>query len=463
MGVMERQLGNMAILIPMLEQIQNRFPGVQMVTSLQISQEFCSAHQICSLDIPAMYKPNIWAGFVSLFDWLRSRFFRLLEDIFRVKAKFLLKGRKFKHLLECDLYLDFSGDTYGDIAYWGHFIKHSIDLSTIHNLRIPIMLYAQSPGPFSSWLRRSVGRKILNQIQVITIRESEAYRNVNRLRIDCPVIQTACPAWSLKPAPVEQVRAIVSAEGFRFFIHPLVGVNLTGFNFAENLTTSDKYKSRRPVNQITPVIEVIGYLLDELKVNVVIIPHVYRLNTEGKMIPGPDGQLSEQVYQMVNNSSIQNKERLMFIRGSYKVDEVKALIGQTDLMIAGRLHAGVGGMSQGIPTVLMAYSPKHHGFAQLAGLENYVSNTFRGSFDKADIIHKVEHLWENRTEISKQILERMDHINELISLNQEVLAGLLASHIETNQCISDESIKLWQERSYQIYQSLANTNGSSIN
>ena len=79
LGTMERQLGNMAILIPMLKMLQREMPGVQIVTSLQLSTGFCHEYGITSLDVKSLYIPNLKSGIISIIDWLRSGLWRLLK------------------------------------------------------------------------------------------------------------------------------------------------------------------------------------------------------------------------------------------------------------------------------------------------------------------------------------------------------------------------------------------------
>jgi colanic acid/amylovoran biosynthesis protein len=441
LGTMERQLGNMAILIPMLKMLQREMPGVKIVTSLQLSEKFCQEHAITSLDIKSLYQPTLKSGVISVIDWLRSGIWRFIKDKVGADLKWLISGKKFAELLKSDIVLDFSGDTYGDMAHFTHLVKHSLDLLTFLNIKKPVYIFAQSPGPFSTFFRKQLARLVLARVTLITCREHMSFKTLNALPVKpTPVFETACPAWLLEPAEPECVKKINLQEQITHFEKPLVGFNFCGFNVASELISRDKYKEQRPDEELAPLVAVLRYLLDELKVNVVMVPHVYRMNLRGEMVPGPDGKITDQLYNLVIKQLPEYKEKLMVVRGTYQVSEIKAVIGQCDLFVAGRLHAGVAAMSQCIPTILLAYGYKHYGFARLAGLEHYVSNNFKGVINAGDIIEKVGLAWKLRGELSGEIARRMVTIRALSDLNAALVKEVVASCPKGSNRLSGEII-----------------------
>jgi colanic acid/amylovoran biosynthesis protein len=454
LGVMERQLGNMAIFIPLLKKLQSALPDYEILTSLQLSKEFCQDNHFQSLNIPSIYSPTIWAGITSVIDWLRSLLFRIIKKLTGHKPTALISNDKLKAWYDAEIYLDFSGDTYGDIAHWGHFLKHSFDILTLRNLDVPIIFYAQSTGPFSSSIKRTIGKLVLNQVNLVTARETEAFKNLSELKLSIPVIQTACPAWSLKPAGDEKINRISTIEGLSHFESPLIGLNITGYNFASELISKDKYQEERDPTEFLPIIEVMKHILEDLNANLILIPHVYRLNENNQLIPGPDGKISEQLYQLVSTSTIRNKERMMIVKGTYTSDEVKGLIGKLDLFISGRVHAGVAGMSQAVPTIMLAYSPKHYGFAAYAGLKKLVMNNYRGKFNPAELNSNIDFAWENKSAIQGSIKDRLQHIEDLVDLNHQIVSDILAQPKNLRNHIPKDLVRKWTDLSAQALRNL---------
>ena len=109
-----------------------------------------------------------------------------------------------------------------------------------------------------------------------------------------------------------------------------------------------------------------SHLLDDLNANVFLLPHVYRRNpytTGGEHINGPDYDILLHLFKMVDGDKYQGRFKL--IEGKYTSSEAKGIIGQCDMYISGRLHAGVAAASQIVPIVFLAYGHKHRGFARL--------------------------------------------------------------------------------------------------
>jgi colanic acid/amylovoran biosynthesis protein len=88
----------------------------------------------------------------------------------------------------------------------------------------------------------------------------------------------------------------------------------------------------------------------------------------------------------------------------YDAWETKAILGQFDMVVSGRVHAAVGAMSQSIPTVVLDYGhePKAHklrGFTESAGQLKYLAQP-----DKLnDINKKITQVWENRRKIKDDL------------------------------------------------------------
>lgn len=446
MGTMERQLGNMAIFIPLLSMLREHVADAEIVTSLQISDEFCQKNKLVSLKIKSLYEPTLKSGLISLFDWGRSSLWRFIKNSVGVDLKWLLSGDKFRELLQADLILDFSGDTYGDVAHIEHLVKHSLDLLTFENLQIPLYLIAQSPGPFSGAFRRFLAKWVLNRVTLITCREGISVEYLRDLPVSrAPFFEAACPAWLLEPSEPVRTREIATIEKLAHLHHPLVGFNFCGFNVAAELISQDKYRDLRAEEELLPLVRVIRYLLDDLQVNVVMIPHVYRLNAQSQMIPGPDGHITTQLFDLVQAQNPVNQDRLMVVRGTYRVDEIKGLIGRCDLFIAGRLHAGVAAMSQNIPTILLAYGHKHYGFARQAGLEEYVCDNSRGVIDADDIIAKVSQAWEQRETLSRVLARHMEIIRSKVVLNVALAREVAAQCHKGAPRLPENSLTALQE------------------
>ena len=447
LGTMERQLGNMAIFIPTIEYLKKYCVGTEIVTSLQLTQEFCGKHGIQSLNIPSLYKPKISSGIVTLIDLIRTSLWKFIKNTFKYEISWFIRSEKIKQLLLADLFIDFSGDTYGDIAYWGHFLKHSLDLLTIRNLNIPVYIFAQSNGPFTSFWRKELARFVLNKTTIITSREPIANGNIKQLGIKTPIFSLACPSWLFDIQENENIIDFLSEnEKFKVDEKLLVGFNITGFNFARDLTGDNKYLEKRSKCDIQPVIDFLHQLIEKNNLSILIFSHVFRLDNHGAMISGPDGAISKQIYNQFIQRYPKYQTKINIIKNPYDAPTMKTIIGLTEICISGRLHAGVAAMSQLIPTVLLAYSPKHYGFSRLMGIENLVVDYIGAKFDGEKVLSKFDYALKNREKIKNIMGKNLALIREKALINFEIANDILNLEPEERLSLKQNLVSKWNKR-----------------
>jgi len=426
MGTMERQLGNMAILIPTLKLFSKRLPDTEIRTSLQLSPEFEQQWGITSLDIGAFYNPTLWAGIVTMIDFLRATIWAIIHKVFRLDVSCLVGNRKLTEIREADVVLDFSGDTFGDMAHPLHLLKQAFELGTVLLMGKPLVFFAQSPGPFSTWYRRLIARLILGHASAICAREPYAFAEMKkRFCPSVPVIGTACPAFLLEPN-VQQATQILKLEGFQDSSRLRLGVTITGFSFSKNLVGQDKYRIEREHAELMPLVRTLQRAITVLDVDVLFIPHVFRFSESGELIHGPDTAITGQLQDLVIDSLPSGiGERVRMIQGCYDAQITKGIIASCDCYLSGRLHASVAALSQGIPTVLLAYGRKFFGFASLVGQQDSVSPALAGAIDEEDLWQKLQAAVNNRDKVREEIYTHLSAVQRLAELNIDVVADLL--------------------------------------
>ena len=101
--------------------------------------------------------------------------------------------------------------------------------------------------------------------------------------------------------------------------------------------------------------------------------------------------------------AMRHKNRCFFWKGHLRPEEIAAVIGGCDTIIAMRLHAAILAIRAGVPVVALAYDPKVRETMRQAGQEEY-------TFDLADlkveeVADKVEEVLDSRPSISRQLQE----------------------------------------------------------
>ena len=106
--------------------------------------------------------------------------------------------------------------------------------------------------------------------------------------------------------------------------------------------------------------KLVQVLLAEESNRVMLVSHT--IAPAGRVESDPDA--CRAVWQQVAPSL---RERLHIVEGEYDQHELKGLIGMCDFFVGSRMHACIAALSQGIPTVGIAYSRKFHGVFETVG------------------------------------------------------------------------------------------------
>jgi len=441
LGNWEHQLGNAAILIGLLRGIYKYLPDLTVATKYQLSEEFCQTYGIRSLLVEPERGRKIYRAAVTLFNLFLAGTWRFCHEIFRIDIKYLRSTRLLDAYYNSDIIIDLSGDTYGDNIPFKNFVKHSLDLLAARALGKPIVSLANSPGPFSGLIKKSVTRVVLNKIALITTREPVSTDLLRKLGVTTPIITTACPAFLLEPAQDNLVEEIMRSEGIDGNSRPIVGVTLAGYN----LYSKPTWDVPETLEDLELYVPAVRFLLDELNAQVLLIPHVYRSNPwTGQTIHGPDYVILKTLGRMVSRYG--RAERLKLIEGTYSPAEVKGLIGELDLHISGRLHAGVAALSQCVPTILLAYGHKHVGFMKMLNLEWYV---WQPSMGPDGLLALVKQIWEERERVMAELHKWVPLVKKCAELNMKILRDMVKLDEKARVQIPKLVLNRWKSQGWE--------------
>lgn len=283
-------------------------------------------------------------------------------------------------------------------------------------LNKPVMIYANSIGPFEGRLNLLYAKFILNRVNLITVREkiSEMYLHsigINRAKI----FLTADAAFLLDPAQPQTINQIFLKEGIFLDNKPLIGISISQLisrysrseNFAESYNT-----------YIHLMADLVNYLTDKLEATVIFIPHVL----------GPDQEIDDRIIGNKIYEIVKKKNKVVPINNEYTPAELKGIIGKCDLFIGSRMHATVASTSMHVPTVAIAYSHKTYGIiGEMLGQEKYICDIKNLDFDI--LKSKVNDVWQNRTEIKRDLVSKVETVKERARLNGKLAKELMDSTI----------------------------------
>jgi colanic acid/amylovoran biosynthesis protein len=386
--------------------------------------------------------------FTSTLQLMRCALWNIFHKPFPELSKRLLSGQELKAYSDADVIIDISMDLLND-SYIGALpvIEHTKALLMGILLKKPVVIWAQSPGPYKSKIIAKLVKFTLNRAALISIREEISLEIINKLGISKPPVHlTADPAFLLEPAPEKRAREIISEEGYKENDRPLVGLAI-GWNninwkigakwyrrwqgaiyrqllffLPEGLirlrhkSNTDKGIAPRITNyfHIDETAKTMDYLVTELNANIVMVPHDYTKAGD------------ERILHSIILERMTNSDKVINLTGNYTASELKAVIGLCDLFIGGKMHANIAATSMSVPTVAIQYkeySQKFNGIMRLLGQEKYVCDQL--VFD--DVRQKIQEIWSQRESIRKILKTRTDVIQERGRYNAELLRNLVNS------------------------------------
>lgn len=439
--------GGEAINTATVESIRQYIPEAQFSTFMQLPDDLAKKIGIKVIKNRSFqFKPfSPITSFNSSIDLAMAYMWSFFNKYFGMNVHSLLQRKKLREFKKSDVLIHVGGDLYSDDYGLRTIVEHSKDIITAHLLNKPVVIYAESLGPFDSRLSSWIARNALNRANLITVREEISKQNLDKLGVNVPPIYiTADPAFLFKPAPRKRVQEILAMEGISETERPIIGVTMGNTNLMGSAKKSNKVKLLKslyykmqyvlPESIFRPfmlkllnskcysgfsksaassetIAKVIDYCIEKYNAKILLIPHVIPL-------PGAffdDRNLLQEIYSLVNNkNSVKNI-------GNYSGDELKGIIGSCDMFIGAKMHATIAATSQSIPTVAIAFGHKFFGVFRILGLEKYVCSTFNDE----ELIKKIDEVWVNSDEIKKDLSEKMVFVKQRSLLNAKLVKDLL--------------------------------------
>ena len=209
-----------------------------------------------------------------------------------------------------------------------------------------LVVFAQTFGPFQRGWSRTMAQFCMRKATLVTARDHRSFEEAESLVGSVNhVKETRDLAFLLKPSSWEEV--VTRHPELKRLPSRFVAVSVSR-TFAVNVLLSKGMNNGLPEQ----FHEAMGRCLDDFveatKVPIVFIPQV----VVGPFA-GDDRCEAREVLKRMNQ-----KGEAFVCNDEYTAGDLKALIGRADMVVAGRMHAQVAAVSQGIPVLALAYSPK---------------------------------------------------------------------------------------------------------
>lgn len=203
-------------------------------------------------------------------------------------------------------------------------------------------LIGHTIGPFKSE-DEAYFKKTLKNVFLITVRESESYEYLKSLNLSVPVHLAADVAFGLVPT----ARTKASAYLARMLGIDAENTRMIALSVSEGVirySGLDRNKYFQEMAEFVRRMTARGFC-------VLLIPHVQERNPNNNDIIASEELLSH----------LQDTSMCKLVVGELTAADFKGIIGMTECLVGARTHATIASMSQGVPTVSIAYSRKAYG------------------------------------------------------------------------------------------------------
>jgi colanic acid/amylovoran biosynthesis protein len=388
-------IGNYYITETTFRELHRVFPDAEIATTFQMTDEFCKRENVKVLPMEIFYA------------WRENDLDLALEElaianIYSETGKIIKKTPFIIEVIKSDIVIDFSGELWGDHAEpvgKNRFIVGLIKDRVAQLFNKQTALIASSEGPFSDNNIKEFAKIVFKNFSIVSNREpaSKDLLNENGFNV-LKVHNFSCPAFLFDPKPMTEIKEVLKNEFIFDKERKTIGYILCGFNMLEGPYD----KTPRRDDEFDRFAETIEYIVNVLKGRVVLLSHQNGFVTEPyfKLINGRDYPIVKQLHNVLMKRNIANMKYVLCIERPYNPWETKGIIGNFDMLISGRVHGFVAGVSQSVPTVLInrGFGPKSHrniGFAKSVNMEEFIADPHLVE----DMINKITNCWNNLDEL----------------------------------------------------------------
>ena len=254
-----------------------------------------------------------------------------------------------KLIWDCDVLISGGGGLLQDETSTRSFLYYLGLIKLAKMLKKKVFVFAASIGPVTKPHNRFMLKRVLNQVDLITVRDQHSFNFVKSLHIKNPrVVETADPAFLLTP---------VSTNLLLNAAVPLIGVCI------------------REMESVHTLAKVLDQFAKEIKARIIIVPFQPQRDL------APSRQLKEH---------LQTPSEIM--DGKMSPREILGLISQMDILVGMRLHSLIFAVSSLVPAVGLSYDPKVGSFLDEVGLPYLPAEDLTPD----ELLSLIRQLWDNQ-------------------------------------------------------------------
>lgn len=285
------------------------------------------------------------------------------------------------------------GDSFSDIYGPRRFLLGFLAAWSVIMVKGALVQFPQTYGPYHRWWARQLAGWLLRRSPIIIARDRESQRVAQELvGPRRTVMLSPDVAFALPPRrPGRLLTEPPLPHEDESWVWPElrpIGLNVNGLMYNGGYNRANMFGLRLDYRAYLP--RLVEALLKEHRGEVWLIPHTYAPPDSVESDPEACRRVRETLPQAL-------RARVRIVTGEYDCQEIKAVIGLCEFFVGSRMHACIAALSQGIPTVGVAYSRKFEGVFDSVGVRDWVVDGRAVDTDRA--VERVMELFRRRGEV----------------------------------------------------------------
>ena len=278
-----------------------------------------------------------------------------------------------------------------------------------------VMTYAVATQTLNKKLNRFLYRNILENLDLVTVRDPLTLRIFQNIGVKRKIILTADPGLMLASVDKTRIDEILMKEGLNENkAHLLIGISIRNLSLKHSIG-SEHYR------QLTHK--------DILQYQKAMIDAADFLTTLGQVVfipmhtvaPDDDREIAKVIISKMKLSS-----KVKMISDQYSPAEVMGIVSRFSLLLGTRLHSVIFAAACSVPFVTIAYDLKLMGIAESFKMENHALDLI--GIDSDILKSKLDQVWKERDKIKNDLNQRITELKKLVDLNADLAVELCVNN-----------------------------------
>lgn len=297
-----------------------------------------------------------------------------------------------KEIRNCDLLISGGGSLLQDVTSNRSILYYLFIMFIGILFKKRVMVYSQGIGPINRPINKSLTRMVLNKVDFITLRDHKSEEVLRDMKIkNKNICITADPVIGLKKRNTKAGKELLLQTELWDNNKPTIGFALRGRDRDNNL--------------VDVISRVSDEIIDEMGVNIAFIP--FHLGEDIKVLNEIQGKM---------------KNKAIFFKEKYNLDQMLSIMGNLDLLVGIRLHSLIFSAVMNTPMTAISYDPK---------IDNFMESIEEPVFCNVDelnydiLLEEIKEKINREEEYKSRLEKKVNSLKKRLSENENIILSLL--------------------------------------